>query len=250
MRNFTYAPTQLANLEKSISSERIGTYLSACAGDLVAAVQMYEQNTALSEALYGVLQAFEVTIRNSMHRELTAHFGVANWFDRIPLLRAEAAALKRAKKSLLRAGKPQTPGRIVAELSFGFWVGLTSRPYSQKVWIPCLYKAFPLKRLAHKAANGRLEEIRRIRNRIAHHEPIMQPTLCGIYGRTVERWNGSARIRPYGCVRQRGSSRCSRRIWDIHRCDQLGNILTAGLDESAPIGQMPKLNPLPASRRS
>jgi Abi-like protein len=186
MRRFTYAPSQLASLEKAISSERIGTYLRACGGNFLAAIQMYEKNTDLSEALYGVLQALEITLRNSMHRELTSHFGVASWFDQIALLRAEAAALGRAKKSLRRAGRPQTPGRIVAELSFGFWVGLTSRPYSQKTWIPCLHKAFPFKRLAHRTANNRLEEIRRIRNRIAHHEPIMQPSLADIYRKIVE----------------------------------------------------------------
>src|SRR5262249_38153149 len=142
--------------------------------------------TDLSEALYGVLQALEITLRNSMHRELTSHYGVANWFDRVGFLPAEANALGRAKQSLGRAGKPQTPGRIIAELSFGFWVGLTSRPYSQNIWIPCLHRAFPSKRLAHRSAYARLEEIRRIRNRIAHHEPIMQPSLGGIYRRIVE----------------------------------------------------------------
>ena len=120
MRRFTYSPSQVASLERAISSERIGTYLRACGGDLVSAIQMYEKNTALSEALYGVLQALEVTLRNSLHRELAAHYGVDNWFDCLPLLRAEAGALQRAKESLKRGRKANDSGsnrgRIVLRL--------------------------------------------------------------------------------------------------------------------------------------
>ncbi len=186
MGTFTYAPSQLSSLERSISPERIGTYLRSCGGDLHAAILMYEKNIDLSEAFYGVLQTLEITLRNSMHRELTSHYGAANWFDSIEFLRSEQAALERAKKSLSRNGKPVTPGRVIAELPFGFWAGLTSRPYSHTIWIPSLHRAFPCKRLGHRDANRRLEEIRKIRNRVAHHEPIIQPTLGNIYRKTLE----------------------------------------------------------------
>jgi hypothetical protein len=66
-----------------------------------------------------------------------------------------------------------TPGKVVAELSFGFWCALAGRHYHWTLWQPCLHRVFPGVRLPRPHIHGRLENIRLLRNRIAHHERVL-----------------------------------------------------------------------------
>ncbi len=77
--------------------------------------------------------------------------------------------LRRAKQSIEREGKPLEPGRLVAELAFGFWTGLTSAKY-EALWRDHLYKIIPRRPVQSGAVHDRLNTIRKLRNRVAHHE--------------------------------------------------------------------------------
>lgn len=63
---------------------------------------------------------------------------------------------------------------MVAELSFGFWRYLLTQRYTDPLWIPHLRHGFPgLPPHADRAAvHDSVEPLVRLRNRIAHHEPI------------------------------------------------------------------------------
>jgi len=67
--------------------------------------------------------------------------------------------------------RQERSGRVVAGLTFHFWVSLHENKYRDSIWTPHLHKVWPkgenLKRV-HKD----LLKIRDLRNRIAHHEPI------------------------------------------------------------------------------
>jgi len=66
-----------------------------------------------------------------------------------------------------------TPGRVVAELKFAFWVGLLGPKYDATLWRKSLYRGFPASGgRTRRVIHGRFNAIRRFRNRIAHHEPI------------------------------------------------------------------------------
>ena len=80
--------------------------------------------------------------------------------------------LQKAQNTLNREGKPLDAGRIVAELSFGFWTGLTGSKYSD-LWRDHLVKIFPRRPVQRGEVQMRLNSIRKLRNRIAHHEPIL-----------------------------------------------------------------------------
>jgi hypothetical protein len=141
------------------------------------AVHLYERNTALSEALYGLLQGLEVPVRNAMHEVLSTGLGRNDWYDFVAWRVAQQEQIDNAKDGLRKKAKPVTPGGMVAELTFGFWVGLTGPKYSVDLWEQHLYKAFPNGKLGRKQLNRRLESIRLLRNRVAHHEPILSRDL-------------------------------------------------------------------------
>jgi hypothetical protein len=85
-------------------------------------------------------------------------------------------ALEEARKKVLDRPAALTPGRVIAELSFGFWGRLFSEAYDKTLWVPHLRKIFPLRLQNHRRfVHGRLVELKTLRNRIAHHERLM----CG-----------------------------------------------------------------------
>jgi hypothetical protein len=127
---FGYSQEEMDRIEQSLSHERLGPYLSLAGGDLRRAIGLYERTTSLSEALYGLLQGLEVTLRNAMHRELSDGIGREDWYDAIKWQLAQQEQIASAKDSLSKKGKQITPGKMVAELTFGFWVGLIGPKYS------------------------------------------------------------------------------------------------------------------------
>jgi hypothetical protein len=176
MATFDYTPTNLAELEVRLSSDRLQPYRKSVGGDSERAIQLYEQNTLLAESLYGILQGLEITLRNSIHAQLSAGFARPDWWRAVHLKPEQAMMLQSAQESLRREGKPLDPSRIVAELSFGFWTGLTGPRYSD-LWRNHLVKIFPRRPVQRADVQLRLNSIRKLRNRIAHHEPILSRPL-------------------------------------------------------------------------
>jgi hypothetical protein len=183
---FAYTSEELEKVKEALSEERLGPYLTLAGSDLRAAIRLYEQNTALSEALYGLLQGLEISLRNSMHRALSQGLSREDWYDSVAWRLAQQEQIDNAKDSLQKKAKPVTPGRMVAELTFGFWVGLTGPKYSVDLWEKHLYKAFPNAKLGRKQLNKRLESIRLLRNRVAHHESILSRDLQKDVDRILE----------------------------------------------------------------
>lgn len=71
-----------------------------------------------------------------------------------------------------RTGRP-TPGQVIAELTLGFW-RFTASGYRQTVWMNYLSHAVPHAPRRPQAAvmDRQFDRIIKLRNRIAHHEPI------------------------------------------------------------------------------
>ena len=190
VKHFLYDRNALDELEASFSSVRLSTYLKAVRGDREKALHLYTWNTAISAAFYGPLQGLEIALRNAMDRQLAACYGEA-WYDN-PATGLHAGCLERvarAKAEAVRSGKVADSPRIVAALSFGFWVSLLGRGgrpdpaghrgnYEMTLWRSALRDAFCHRTpLTRKQAHQPLNCLRELRNRIAHHEPIFARNL-------------------------------------------------------------------------
>jgi hypothetical protein len=189
---FPYDIHNVATLTRGVSAVRLQRYVAIAAGDTEQALRLYMWNTALSESLYGPLQGIEITLRNKIDERLTAFCGL-QWYDnpKIGIQFAQQRQITDAKNSLQFKQKPLDHSRMIAELNFGFWVGLLGRQY-ENLWRLQLRHIFIntssplLRKNAHKALN----EIRFLRNRIAHHEAILQRRLPDEHALilTVIRW--------------------------------------------------------------
>ena len=176
---------QLKSISDALSSARLAPYRAA-AGNDAGALQGYQSNISLSEALYPSLQLLEVSLRNRFEIMLTGKYG-AQWFADARFLKViagqvEERQLQEAITGLTRRKRALSSGAVVAELSFGFWTGLLGNQYQGRFWGPGWQILFPHQNVIdprlgltpsfEKKVNAKLREIRFLRNRVFHHEPI------------------------------------------------------------------------------
>lgn len=169
---FDITPESLPIFEKFISPERLAAYYILARGNRRVGILLYERNTELSEALYGVIQCLEVTLRNAIHNAISEAIGAASWFDKVGLEDSEIAWVEKAVTSIKESNREATPGRVVAELNFGFWVKLLGRKYEKSLWVDYLSPLFP-PTVKRPLLYARLLDMKTLRNRIAHHERIV-----------------------------------------------------------------------------
>jgi len=144
-------------------------------------MELYLWNLRLASAYSEALHWVEVGLRNALSsqwqllRDTRVPSGY--WFDLklrwfSPWYQPEAERLVR--KAVARAGVRQqgaAPGKVVAELTFGFWTRMLSRHYEASLWTPAFRHAFPAG-VSRQEVAERFTALHRLRNRVAHHEPL------------------------------------------------------------------------------
>nr|QKW93829.1 hypothetical protein [Vitiosangium cumulatum] len=167
----------MAPLETALSRPRLDNYRTSAADTPRIVMGRYLWNLALCKALYPGLQFLEVAFRNKLHDALKAHFGAAAWFDLPWLSSREQQKVADAKVELQKRQTPLEPDRIVAELSFGFWTSLLSGTYDQVIWnqravVRQSLPHMPNRLRTRRRISDRMHQIRLLRNRVFHYEPI------------------------------------------------------------------------------
>ena len=198
VKPFSYTDETLDELETALSRARLSTYLDAAGGDRERAIRLHAWNTAVGAAFYGPLQGLEVVLRNAMHRRLAACYGPA-WYDHpgAGLDRGAVVRVAGARSELARDEQREAPTRIVAMLSFGFWVSLLGpggrtrdghkANYEMTLWRPALRGAFVHRvKLTRRQAHHPLNALRILRNRVAHHQPIFARDLAADHERILD----------------------------------------------------------------
>jgi hypothetical protein len=185
-----YTDEKMNALVRALSPERLGHYAEIISSDRVRQLELYVWNSALSGALYTPIQGLEIVARNFFHHELSNHYG-DEWYNntKIKFIYPYQQKLAQAKETLKKENKSFTPSNIISSLSFGFWVGLLTSKYETSLWRTSLYKAFankPAMPFLRKSVYHDFNLIRNLRNRIAHHEPILRPDLSHHNSRIIK----------------------------------------------------------------
>ncbi|APE37747.1 hypothetical protein BOX37_31695 [Nocardia mangyaensis] len=162
-----------------LSHQRLSSYL-AVTPDLDSALALYEWNSDASAAVFALIARTEVLTRNAMDGALARwsnrRHRTAEWFDHVPLDRRGDADLAEARRRCSRCRTAEAHGKVIAELSFGFWRYLATSRYHASIWVPGLHTAFPLGNPDIRRRRGQVEQclknLHQVRNRVAHHEPI------------------------------------------------------------------------------
>ena len=186
-------PAAGAWVAKWLSPPRHAMYLAAAGGDPVRALALYEWNARLSAAVFRDLAHLEVALRNAYDLALSAGWpGPPHWTSAggrvfAPLYRTRNGRRidinERVRSSLSQAlvtagGSAAPPGKVVAELMFGFWRYLSSAAHEKALWVPCLHRAFPAGTDRERHVDSRVRRLHQLRNRVAHHEPLLRTNLA------------------------------------------------------------------------
>ena len=163
-------------IKEAFSASRIECYRGGnfCDAEVLAG---YLLNSALSEALYPLLQNLEVCFRNEIDRVVSIKFGV-NWILERPAFLNEKEILKinQAKFSLEKTRSVISHDSLVSELNFGFWTSLLDVRYERPLWQGLIGKSFtemPRRERTRKNLSARFNKIRKLRNRVFHHGRII-----------------------------------------------------------------------------
>ncbi len=185
-----------SEFEQAISPARAARYLSSVAGDSSAALKLYEHNNQISASAWVVIADVEVVLRNIVADAIHAHHatvrpGALRWYDgpswftrgqwfTKDTLKSIEVARRRVRDPGPSGGQRPSEGRLIAELSLGFWRYLLIGRYEHDLWNPAIRAKFD--GMSHLSgsdsrheAHRRVEKLNYLRNRIAHHEPIYEP---------------------------------------------------------------------------
>lgn len=202
----TDPPVDHAPLLPFLAKNRFAAYLGATQ-DQVAALDLYVWDRDLSSAFFSDIAIIEVAMRHAMHRELVADLGPL--WDTLSE-RWDTRTQRKLSEARSRLGNRLTPDRLVAELMFGFWLGLldeggratpfgsAKRVKYEELWRSTLHRAFPGANPAARRAgvrasrswvHGQVAMVAALRNRVAHHEPLINgvslPGQKDVTGRPV-----------------------------------------------------------------
>lgn len=148
----------------------------------ISAGNLYKINTEISAALYECLQVLEITLRTGVQNGLNRSHGL-EWVmpgNRSSLLtQGQREKCDRAGEVLAFHGNEITHNNVVAALSLGFWTEFFGKQSEMafrgvtKSFDNVHLKAVGRRRPQRTEMSDRLDHSRRLRNRVAHYEPIL-----------------------------------------------------------------------------
>jgi hypothetical protein len=179
-------------IKKSFSEKRFEKY-KRNDNDEVLTLTRCLWNVSLCESFYPILHNLEIALRNGIHHTLNNHFGDELWMvnHRQRFSINDEKSLIKAEEELIRTRKPIEAGRLVAELSFGFWTSLFSRHYEIMFWrnrdfYRTIFLNLPATHRNRGFLADRFNKIRKFRNRIFHHERIIHHRLQETHDSIIE----------------------------------------------------------------
>lgn len=178
-------PSIVKSMKDSLSSPRFNTYLSLADNDEEYALALYQWNSLLSQSLYVYIQSWEICLRNKVDAFLRWKYNGGWPYDTQRAVRnLNGSDRKRLRETIerqesQRGHSPISSDAIVADLSAGFWVSQLSNSYNVPyTWQHNLKRIFPHdSALDRRGAWEICDAVLTLRNRIAHHEPILKLPL-------------------------------------------------------------------------
>jgi hypothetical protein len=164
-------------LKRTLSAGRIGYWRMNGKHDDAGALILHKRNMFVSSAFYADLQTLEIALRNLLDGAFQRTFSQKDWWDEAAFQRKlDADGTSRADRIrddicyAKRHAKAWTHDKILIELSLGFWVAVVHSP---PLWSGCVETCFQYENLGKQTIRAHLRTMLNLRNRIAHHEPVL-----------------------------------------------------------------------------
>ena len=115
------SPQQIQSFASLLAREKFAPYRRVFSGDTRQGTQLFLLDGALAGAFHELLRILELTMRESMHRELKKAYGESWMFNQEIFDENSEMTMANAAK---RASPSRAPERIIAEITLGGWVAL------------------------------------------------------------------------------------------------------------------------------
>ena len=197
-----YVPASLPVINGVITRERLNSYISVfgCVND-DQAMGAYYWNVAMCSALYNLITAAEVTIRNSVDAALQSALGIRWWSGSNlryksyapgapapELVKNLKGSFSKAHRSVNKEKKNRygvenatpTHHEVIAKTDFSVWEWILDEEFLSpgSIWPQHLRKVFrgtwpsPSDKVTLRTAREAVADIRLLRNRVHHNEPV------------------------------------------------------------------------------
>ena len=175
------------NIIENISVDRLFSYRFVDNDSIDLILRRYLFNVQISESFYPILSALEISLRNRLYNAIANLKGdnwILNEINQPDILSQNACnILIEAYNKLNIKHNKVSISAIIAELTLGFWVNLCRKSYKNTLWdkqgffesvFPDFDKYFISPTWDKtKVIFPILKEVLRLRNRIFHHEIII-----------------------------------------------------------------------------
>ena len=192
-------------VRRALSPARLKTFelaSRATGSDDPAALDLYAWNAKVSAAMLIPLHLCEVVVRNAIAEAIEEVYG-NGWPWSPGFVQSLPDPLREwsPRKELVAARRTyRFAGKVIPELKFVFWQTMMTQRHDRRLWIPFLHKVFPNLDPSTPARELRqeifleLSILRGLRNRIAHHEPVLTRDLSKDYRRMLRLVESRCRI--------------------------------------------------------
>lgn len=186
-------PFAYDSIADCLSRERLSKYLTRTGNSIERALALYVWNQEAGAALTITLSQLEVCLRNQVARVLADAYG-PSW-PKVHRLRHNHEVVRHElEKAESRIAKPiPSTSDIIAATDFNLWRELCKPAYAGVFWAKRIPLGFPhvttpgKEREILTAVHRKVDLLLKLRNRIAHHEPIIGSNWEKIGAKLAER---------------------------------------------------------------
>ncbi|WP_121775695.1 Abi family protein [Acinetobacter bereziniae] len=172
-------------IEKTLSIPRLSKYenfyknsgLSYTKQDVL---MLYERNLVISNKFFYLLNYFEIVLRNAVVEAIEISFNSSptnSWHLNVGFIQSLSNRGRHSHRRMFNdvaQDFPNAPSKIIPELKFVFWQKMLLTNYDQRIWQGCFTQIFPNALTEDRQTfYDWVNQLRDLRNRIAHHEPII-----------------------------------------------------------------------------
>ncbi|WP_034593776.1 Abi family protein [Hamadaea tsunoensis] len=173
--------------EPYLGNERFARFLSAAHNDRSRAVALVDWDREMRGELQKILGEWEIALRNAYDAVMSRWWiGPEHWLldpmspVRRPIMHGAEDVNKRSREAIVRAVRRMRPdepiGQLISHLNLDFWRYLSVKAREKSLWVPALHRAFP-RGTERFDVDRQIDMLYRLRNRVAHHEPIFHKPI-------------------------------------------------------------------------
>ncbi|MDR2243447.1 Abi family protein [Providencia sp. PROV188] len=177
--------SNINTIKENISDNRFSAYLKKAGFNEIYAFNLYLYNARISKAFLFPLHMLEVSLRNRINRIFKILYG-DDWANQQAFRSNLTSESLNSLDTAFRRCDMKHTENVIAELSFDFWSNLFRAEYDRVFWQKNMKVLTPHHITTRKEFQKIIKNINKLRNRIAHYEPIHDLDISTLHSQVID----------------------------------------------------------------